>query len=67
MKNKDSQKKGIHGGNSWDRGEQSVGQPNVKAQAKVAARQQSYDKDIAAHPGWVRGTTRPGSLNVRNR
>ena len=57
---------GIHGGKAWNRDEHKPCKPNVKAQAKLAARLAGFEKDIQS--GKLKpGTTRPGSLNRRNR
>ena len=51
------QANGIHGGESYARGEQKVGRPNAKAAHRLAVRQADYDKTVAGKSGY----TRPGS------
>jgi len=59
---------GTHDGSKKGKKFQEPGNPNKKAQAKLAMRQKAYDKDIGrfGSSNNFSSRTKPGSLNVRN-
>ena len=45
-----SQENGIHGGQSYDRKKQPVGNPNKKSQAKIERRVKAWEKEGSGKP-----------------